>query len=393
MMNRFKISGGRVITGGADLGECTLLVEEGCIKGVEKGNVEAPDYETIDATGRYVMPGFIDIHTHGSGGHDFMDCSVEGCKVIAKEHAKHGTTLMFPTTMASDNEELFRFLDEYETLGETGGAAFGGLHLEGPYFAYAFRGAQDPKYLKNPSPKGYMPVLERCKDIKRWSIAPELPGALELGRELAKRGIVAAIAHTDALYDDVVKAHEAGYSLMTHFYSRMNGFTRRGAYKYAGCIEAAYLIDDISVELIGDGIHVPAPLLKLVRKNKDLSKIILCTDSMRGAGMPEGTKSVLGSLEKGQEVVIENGVAFLADRSCFAGSVCTTERMVKTMWQQGGATLPEAVVMATENPANIMGYGHCKGKIKAGYDADLVICSKELDVEQTFVKGVRVCHN
>lgn len=390
MRKRFKISGGSVITGGDDLGECTILVEDGCIKGVEKGNVEAPDFEMVDANGRYVMPGFIDIHTHGSGGHDFMDCSVEGCKAIAKEHAKHGTTLMFPTTMASDNEELFRFLDEYEALGETGGAAFGGLHLEGPYFAYAFRGAQDPKYLKNPSPKGYMPVLERCKDIKRWSIAPELPGALELGRELVKRGIVAAIAHTDALYDDIVKAHEAGYSLMTHFYSRMNGFTRRGAYKYAGCIEAAYLIDDISVELIGDGIHVPAPLLRLVRKNKDLSKIILCTDSMRGAGMAEGTKSILGSLEKGQEVVIENGVAFLADRSCFAGSVCTTERMIKTMWQQGGATLPEAVVMATENPANLMGYGHCKGKIKPGYDADLVICSKDLVVEQTFVKGQRV---
>ena len=387
-MKRFKITGGEVITSGENLGQATVLVGDGRILGIEKGNVDDSSFETVDATGCYVMPGFIDIHTHGSGNHDFMDCTAEACRGIAREHARHGTSLMFPTTLASDTEELFRFLDVYDSVKEdTGGAAFGGLHLEGPYFAYAFRGAQDPKYLKNPTPEEYMPVLERSQDIRRWSIAPELPGALELGRLLSERGILPSVAHTDAIYEDVVAAYDAGYRMITHFYSCMNGVTRRNAFRYAGCIEAGYLIDDMTLEVIGDGIHVPAPLLKLILKNKPVGKIVLCTDSMRGAGMPEGTTSILGSLAKGQEVIIEDGVAKMPDRTCFAGSVCTTERLVRTMNRLGGASLPDSVMMVTENPARMMGVGDHTGSLKAGYDADLVICDKDINVKRTYSRG------
>ncbi len=390
-MERLRIFNGEIITPDINLRTGTVLVEDGRIKAVEKGIIEAEGYEDVDAEGGYIMPGFIDIHTHGAGNHDFMDCTAEACIGIAKEHAKHGTTMLFPTTLASDNAELFRFLDVYDSVkDQTEGAAFGGLHLEGPYFSYVFRGAQDPKYLKNPSPEDYMPVLESGADIRRWSIAPELPGALDLGSLLRDRGILPSIAHTDAIYEDIAEAYEAGYSLITHSYSCMNGVTRRNAFRYAGCIEAGYLIEDMNVEIIGDGIHVPEPLLKLVLKCKPVDRIVLCTDSMRGAGMPEGSKSILGSLEKGQEVLIEDGVAKMPDRTCFAGSVATTDRLVRTLHFIAGASLPDAVRMLTVNPAVLMGYGDCKGRIRPGYDADIVICDRKINARKTFSKGHRI---
>ena len=390
-MRKFKLSGGEIITPDRNLGSGTVLIEDGVITGVEKGMVKTSDFEVIDVSGLYVMPGFIDIHTHGAGGSDFMDCSLEACRAISAEHAKHGTTLLFPTTLASDNEELFRFLEVYENVKDSvEGAAFGGLHLEGPYFAYEFRGAQDPRYLKNPDPKDYLPVLESSGDIRRWSIAPELPGALELGRLMQSKGILPSIAHTSALYEDVIEAYESGFSLITHFYSCMNGVTRRNAYRHAGCIEAGYLIDGMTLEVICDGIHVPKELLQLIIKIKGTDKVVLCTDSMRGAGMPDGTKSILGSLEKGQEVIIEDGVAKMPDRTCFAGSVATTDRLVRTMHFLAGQPVTDSVRMLTENPAKLMGLGDRKGRIQKGYDADIVVCDKDLYARQTYVSGKRV---
>lgn len=391
MKNKFKLSGGKIITPDREIEKGTVLVEDGKITGIEPCTVEATEYEDIDVSGRYVMPGFIDIHSHGAGNSDFMDCTVEDCLTIAIEHAKHGTTLLFPTTLASDNSEMMRFLEVYEKVKDQDkGCAFGGLHLEGPYFAYEFRGAQDPKYLKNPDPADYMPILEASKDIKRWSIAPELPGALAFGQTLRERGILPSIAHTSAIYDDVIKAYEAGFTLITHFYSCMNGVIRRNAYRYAGCVEAGYLIDGMTLEVICDGIHVPKELLKLIVKIKGTDKVVLCTDSMRGAGMPDGTKSILGSRAKGQEVIIEDGVAKMPDRSCFAGSVATTDRLVRTMHFLAEQPLTDAVRMITENPAKLMGLGSCKGRLQKGYDADIVVCDKNIYAEQTFVKGKRV---
>lgn len=390
-MKKFKLTGGEIITPDRNLGIGTVLVEEGKIIGVETGQIEADEYESVDIGGMYVMPGFIDIHTHGAGDADFMDCTEEACLTIAREHAKHGTTLLFPTTLSTDNDEMFRFLSVYEKVkGRKDGAAFGGLHLEGPYFSYEFRGAQDPKHLKNPDPVDYMPILEASKDIKRWSIAPELPGALAFGNILRKNGILPSIAHTSAIFEDVVRAYETGFTLITHFYSCMNGVIRKEAYRYAGCIEAGYLIDGMTLEVICDGIHVPKELLKLIVKIKGTDKVILCTDSMRGAGMPDGTKSILGNRSEGQEVLIEDGVAKMPDRSCFAGSVATADRLVRTMHLVAEQPLPDAVKMLTWNPAKIMGVDGCKGRIRKGYDADLVICSKDLYAQRTYVGGKRV---
>ena len=391
VMSKFKLSGGEIITPERNLGIGTVLVEDGTIVGVSAGAVETTDFEDIPVGGHYVMPGFIDVHTHGAGDADFMDCSEEACLTIAREHARHGTTLLFPTTLAADTAEMLRFLEVYHRVrNQKAGAAFGGLHLEGPYFAHEFRGAQDPKYLKDPTPEDYCPILEASEDIKRWSIAPELPGALTLGRLLTKRGILPSIAHTSALYPDVLEAYEAGFTLMTHFYSCMNGVVRRNGFRYAGCIEAGYLIDGMDLEVIADGIHVPAELLRLIIKIKGTDRVILCTDSMRGAGMPDGTSSILGSRERGQEVLIEGGVAKMPDRSCFAGSVATTDRLLRTMHFLAGQPLTAATAMLTVNPSRVMGLAHRKGRIQPGYDADLVVCSKELFAIQTYVMGERV---
>jgi len=382
-MNKLKIYNGIILSPFHNLGIGTIIIEDGKIVAVEKGDIEVSGAEEIDAQGNYIAPGFIDIHTHGAGNHDFMDGTVEACLEIAHTHARYGTTLLFPTTLTGKNEELFHFFEIYEKAKSlnVNGAAFGGIHLEGPYFAYNHRGAQDTRYLRNPDPVEYNEILSRCDDIARWSIAPELPGALDFARRLVDLGIRPSIAHTDSIYEEVVEAYKAGFRHMTHFYSCMNGITRRNAYRYAGCIEAGYLIDDMTIEIIADGIHVPKPLLQLVTKIKGVENIILVTDSMRGAGMPEG-KSILGSLQDGQEVWIEDGVAKTFDRQSFAGSVATADRLIRTMIQIAGLPLTDAVRMMTVNPARISGLKNMKGQIAVGFDADIVIFDENIQVKK-----------
>ncbi|MFA5848811.1 MAG: N-acetylglucosamine-6-phosphate deacetylase [Bacteroidales bacterium] len=387
-MNKLKIFNGYIITPFENLGVGTVLTDNGKITAVEMGNIEVSGYEEIDAKNCYISPGFIDLHTHGGANHDFMDCSVDGFLQIARMHAIHGTTLLYPTTLAGDHSELYSFFDTYEVatkLNHTG-ARFGGIHLEGPYFSYNNRGAQDPKYLKNPDPAEYMEVLGKNKNIVRWSIAPELAGAIDFGKTLTKMGILPSIAHTDAIYEEVLAAFNAGFTHMTHFYSCMNGITRRNAFRFAGCIEAGYLLDEMTVEIISDGVHVPEPLMKLIYKIKGAENIALVTDSMRGAGMPDG-KSILGSLQKGQDVIIEDGVAKLPDRTAFAGSVATTDLLVRNMINIGGISLTDSIRMATSTPARIANIAARKGRIAVGYDADIVIFNSNIEVQSTIIEG------
>src|SRR6201999_4020438 len=197
---------------------------------------------------------------------------------------------------------------------------------------------------RKPDPDEYREIFSATRSIKRWSAAPELEGAIEFGKYVTKQGAIAAIAHTDAVYEDVITAFENGYTLATHFYSAMSGVTRRNAFRYAGVIEAAFIIDAMDVEIIADGVHLPAPLLKLVYKIKGADKTALITDAMRGAGMPPG-ESILGSRRDGLKVIIEDGVAKLPDRTAFAGSVATADRLVRTMVELAGVPLVGAIQM------------------------------------------------
>ncbi|MDY2792987.1 MAG: N-acetylglucosamine-6-phosphate deacetylase [Eubacteriales bacterium] len=380
-----KIINGRLIRSGRVQDGLNVILEDGRIAEVTARDL--PSDTVIDARGQYVSPGFIDIHTHGGGDADFMDGTPEAFLTAAELHARFGTTTLVPTATSGTAEEMSGMEAAFEQALSKNerGADMPGLHLEGPYFSMAQRGAQDPKYVRNPDPAEYLPILARSRHILRWSAAPELPGALEFGRELKRRGILAAIGHTDADYDQVVAAAQAGYSHVTHLYSCMSTVHRKNAFRYAGVVEAAYLLDELTVEVIADGVHLPASLLQFVYRFKGPDKIALVTDSMRGAGMPDGL-SVLGSRKNGQQVLIEDGVAKLMDRSAFAGSVATTDRLVRNMIRLGGASLPDAVKMATETPARIMGFAD-RGRLEAGLRADLVFFDDEIRVSRTMAAG------
>jgi len=393
-MKTVKIINARIITDGSSfIGN--IVFNNGIITYVGAGDQEVPEgTQIIDAHGCYVSPGFIDMHTHGAGGADFMDGTVAAYLTAARMHAIHGTTLLYPTTLTSTNELLYGSFETYNKACElnTNGAQFGGMHLEGPYFSPLYAGAQDPRYLRNPEPDEYLEILDRCPMLARWSFAPELEGAEEFAAELKKRGIVASIGHTNATFAECDAAFKSGATLMTHFYSCMSTVSRRNAFRYAGTIEYGYIQDEMDIEIIADGIHVPQDLLHLLLKIKGVGRISLVTDSMRAAGMPEGP-SILGGLADGQEVIVEDGVAKLLDRTAFAGSVATADRLVRTMVQIAGCSMVDAVRMMTENPARIMGISDRKGSIKPGMDADLVIFDENVNIRYTIINGKIVYSN
>lgn len=380
-----KISNARIIRGEEILEGANLYFANGVITAVSEELLSFD--EEIDARGLYLAPGFIDIHSHGGGDADFMDGTPDAFLTAAQMHARHGTTTIVPTATSGTYEEMVRMSAVFEEAcsQNTDGADMPGLHLEGPYFSMAQRGAQDPKFIRTPTPEEYNRILDASNHILRWSAAPELEGALEFGKVLNQRGVLAAIGHSDADYDQVKVALAAGYRHVTHLYSCMSTVHRRNAYRYAGVVESAYLLNGLTVEIIADGIHLPAPLLKLVYRMIGPDRTALITDSMRGAGMPDGL-SILGSRENGQQVLIEDGVAKLMDRTAFAGSVATAERLVRNMIRMAGATLTDAIKMATATPAKIMGFAD-RGKLDAGMRADIVLFDEQIDVHSTIVGG------
>ena len=348
--------------------------------------------EVIDAQGKYVAPGFVDMHVHGGAGADFMDGDIDSYKTALDLHTSHGTTLIFPTTLSSTEESVREAVRKYKEIKTSGlkGAVLGGLHLEGPYFAYSKKGAQDPRYLRNPDPKEYMSLMELADgDISRWSLAPELPGALEMARTLKGSGVLMAMGHTDATFEECEAAFEAGFTHMTHFFSCMSSIRKDGVNRSAGVVEYGYFNDEVTVEIIGDGVHVPSSLLKMIFKLKGADKVALVTDAIRAAGFNEG-EYVLGDLHDGLRIIVEDNVAKLADRSSLAGSVATMDRIVRTVWKQAGIPLADVVRSATQTPACIMGFGNCKGQVKSGYDADIVIFDDDVNVSEVIVGGKRI---
>jgi N-acetylglucosamine-6-phosphate deacetylase len=383
-----KVNNGHVILPDRIVPNGTVLVKDGIILEVSSFDLEVPEATVIDAGGRYISPGFIDIHVHGGGGYDFMDNTVDAFLEIAKTHVRFGTTALYPTTMSGSVEEMIKTLEIYDQANpmNDSGAQFMGIHLEGPYFAMNQRGAQDAKYIRDPDPLEYEYIISLSKSIKRWSAAPELKGAIPFARYLKGRGILPSLAHTDAIYEEVVEAFENGFTLATHLYSAMSGVTRKNAIRYAGVIESAFIIDEMDVEIIADGVHLPAPLLKLVYKIKGPDKIALVTDAMRAAAKPAG-ESTLGNIQTGIPVIVEDGVAKLPDRSSFAGSVATADRLVRTMLQMGAVSLTDIIRMITLTPASIMHISDRKGSLSVGKDADIVIFDEDISIHTTLVKG------
>lgn len=389
----FCLVNGKVISPNRVLHSGGIHVRGGYIEQVfAMEEADIPEHlPQIDVHGAWLAPGFIDMHVHGGGGGDFMDGKRESLSAMAQSHAQGGTTTLIPTTLTSSDSDLIAALDTFAKVRDsiTCGARLWGVHLEGPYFSYEQRGAQDPRHLKNPDPAEYLELLDKYPFIMRVSAAPELPGALELGRELRKRGIVAAIGHSDATYDQVLAAVDAGYTHITHLYSGMAGVRRVNCYRVAGAVESGLLLDELTVEVIADGKHLPAALLKLAYKCKGSNGMAVCSDALAPAGMGAGSY-ILGSGEGGQEIVVEEGVAWLPDKSAFAGSVVTGNALVRTMVELAGVPLQEAIKMATITPARILGIDHLAGSLDAGKYADIVVLGEDLSVLRTFVGGRQV---
>lgn len=384
MNNTVKIKGGTVLSGGVC--EKTDVYYSGG-KIIAVGGSHPFECE-IDATGLYVSAGFIDTHLHGGGGADFLDGGKEPIITAAETHLAHGTTSLLPTTLACSLQTLTSFLSDLKEMMENGEARANiiGAHLEGPYFALSQSGAQNPDYIKAPEKEEYTKIIKEYGGIiKKWSFAPELEGSAEFCKALKKAEIIPSIAHTEATFNDVKEVYNEGVRHFTHLYSSMSTITRKNGERILGVIESAYYFDDVDVEVIADGKHLPPELLKIIIKSKTPNNVCLVTDAMRAAGT-DLKESFLG--RKGEETpcIIEDGIAKLYDRTSFAGSVATADRLVRTLVKEVGINIADAVKMITEIPARILNL-NTKGKVAEGYDADIVIFDENVNVKTVIVNG------
>ncbi len=363
-------------------GEKIIAVNEPCPEGVE----------VVDAAGGYILPGFIDLHVHGGGGADFMDASPDALRTIARTHAKFGTTGFCPTTMTSTNDVLEKAIRSYLEVGEkdTGGADLLGIHLEGPYFSTANKGAQPVSEQRIPTREEMERIIALGEGkIVRWDEAPELPNTDVFAAVTQEHGIMASIAHTDGIADDANRAFEMGFSHVTHFYSATTTGRKINGWCYSGVNEATYLNDDISVEIIADGMHIPREHMLLPYRIKGADKMALITDAMRATGT-DAKYSVLGDKNTGVPVIIKDGVAQLMDLSFYAGSVGTMDRALRVAHVIYGIPLVDTVKMMSLTPARLIGRDADKGSLTVGKDADVVIMDTGFAVKDVFVRGSKV---
>ena len=375
-----QIINGKIFTPQGWLDEGSVLMRDNKILEVTNCDLALIGANLIDAKGMYIVPGFVCMHAHGGGGHDFTECTEEAFRTAVKAHQKHGATSIFPTLSSSPFSEIRKAVSICEKLMKEKDSPVLGLHVEGPYLNPKMAGGQFAGKVKNPDKEEYTSLLDETNCIKRWDSSPELPGALEFAGYLRSKGIVAAISHTEAEYDGIKAAYEAGYTHAAHFYNAMPGFHKRREYKYEGTVESVYLTDGMTVEVIADGIHLPATILKLVYKLKGVENTCLVTDALAYAAY-EGHEPI------DPRYIIEDGVCKMADHSALAGSLATMDVLVRTMVKKANIPLEDAVRMASETPARLIGVSDRKGALAKGLDADIVILDKELNVRCVWSMG------
>ncbi len=363
-----------------------VTFEDGKILSVSGRKPDSDEY--IDVGYDYLSPGFIDIHTHGGAGHDFSG-SVNDVIAGVDFHLSHGTTSICPTISAAPFDVMKSALRSVSKAkrGKKARADIIGAHLEGPYLSAAQCGAQCPDFIKNPDPEEYLPLVDEFgSDIARWTYAPENDPDGAFARFLSEHRIVASAGHTNAVGDEMNTAADNGCKLITHLYSCTSTVTRDHGFRRLGVIETAFLRDDIYVEIIADGKHLPPDLIRMILKIKGYDKVALVTDSLSLAGTDIKRGRMMAT-----DFIIEDGVCKLLDRSAFAGSIATSDRLVRVVTEEAGVDIVNAVRMMSYVPARIMGLS--KGAIASGLDADFVVFGDRIEIKRVFAGGVEVYRN
>jgi N-acetylglucosamine-6-phosphate deacetylase len=376
------IHGGRVHTPEGILAQADVLVVDGNIAAVGPALTAPEGAERIDATGLLVIPGMIDSHLHGGLEDDTMDGTDEAIEAVGNHLVRHGITGWLPTTVACGAEELDRILSAIGRMMTRPhhGARVLGAHLESNFLAPKFKGAQPPEHLRPTDDPALMAVLEKHHRIIRVvTLAPELPGAEALIRQLVVWGITVSVGHTDATYDQVLAGVAAGATRVTHLCNAMRPFHHREP----GTLGAALVTDALTAEVIVDLVHVHPAGVQIAYRCKGADGLMLVSDALRGAGLPPGTYE-LG----GHPTTLDGSVARLQDGT-IAGSVITLEKAIANAHRAAGIPLEEAVHMATAVPARMWGLGD-RGAIAPGRRADLTLLDDDFNCRSTMIEGAWV---
>lgn len=378
-----QILNGRVLTPQGWLEGGSVIIDGNKILAVSNSDLHIVDAEIIDAKGCYVVPGGVELHVHGGGGRDFMEGTEEAFRVAIKAHMKHGTTSIFPTLSSSTVPMIEAACETCEKLMAEENSPVLGLHIEGSYINPKEAGAQNPVLIKAPVIYEYETLLSKYKCIKRWDEAPELPGSVRFIKTCNMHGVLTALTCTRATYKDVVEAHKAGMTHAAHFYNAMPVVYKEHEFKVPGTVESVYAMQDMTVEVIADGLHVPPVMLKVVHKIKGVERMALITDSLAYAASK-------GDVSAEPRVIMEDGVCKLADRSALAGSIATMDTLIRTCIQKANIPMEDVFRMASETPAKIMGVFDRKGSIEEGKDADIIVFDRDINLTYVMQMGNEV---
>jgi N-acetylglucosamine-6-phosphate deacetylase len=372
------ITGGRVATPDGVLDPGWVLVDDGKISSVGSGDPPArPDATVTDATGSWVLPGFVDIHCHGGGGAAFTTADPAHVRQVVDAHTAHGTTTMLASLVTRPVPELVEQVAALADLVQDGLVA--GVHLEGPFLSAARCGAHDPAILRPPDPVSVDALLAAGRGtIRMVTIAPELEGAVPAVKRLVDSGVIAAIGHTDALAEDVVPAVDAGASVATHLFNGMRPLHHREP----GPI--GVLLDDerVTVELICDLVHLHPTVVRLAARHAGAGRTVLITDAIAAAAAGDGVYDI-----GGLEVNVTDGVPTLAGGGSLAGSTLTMDAAFRNLVQSCGLGVLDAVAAAATRPAELLGLGNVAGRLAAGYAADVVLLNDALHPTSVMRRG------
>jgi N-acetylglucosamine-6-phosphate deacetylase len=359
-----------------------VVVRQGQIAEI-RARSDRREQDVVDLAGAYLAPGFIDIHVHGGSGRDTMEGSPEAFRAICDYHATGGTTALLLTTATAPIEAIVDVIAAVRHSQATI-KQIAGVHMEGPFISKAKAGAQRPEFIRDPAKEAVDQLLRHAGIIKRVTIAPELPGALEAIKKFHDHRISVSGGHSDAWDEEARAAFAAGMKSVTHTFNCMSSARKRGTYRVAGLLEYALAEEGVTCELIADGRHVSPTLMKLLYRAKGHQGICLVTDALAGAGLPNGSQFSLYGLE----CIVADGVALQADHSTLAGSIARMIDLIRTIMDEK-VPLHEAVSMATLVPARLIGL-ESKGRLQVGADADLVVLSPKLQVTESFLAGERI---